>query len=222
MVGRRPAKALSPSEDELRVTDVKDGPAMSTRLQQPQTIALFLETPVPPSTELPPINKSVILLFLKFYNPKTQTLRVRAAPTLAPPDWHLPCRWLRVSVILMRPCGPWWMLASLATLALVFQVSRLSTSVWVQYIGRIFATKTQRFVDLMPLLLKRAGLPEGTKLCIYEEIKFDPSVMVDLQTPSHSLANAQLEDGDILCLQEEPTEVRPADFDLIHLLFWIS
>lgn len=80
---RRPAKALLPSEDELRVTDVKDGPAISTRLQQPQTIALFLETPVPPSTELPPINKSIILLFLKFYEPKTQTLRVRA-PVLAP------------------------------------------------------------------------------------------------------------------------------------------
>ncbi|CAL8466972.1 g6508 [Coccomyxa elongata] len=163
----RPAKALSPSEDELRVTDVKDGPAMSTRLQQPQTIALFLETPVPPSTELPPINKSVILLFLKFYDPKTQTLR---------------------------------------------------------YIGRIFATKTQRFVDLMPLLLKRAGLPEGTKLCIYEEIKFDPSVMVDLQTPSHSLANAQLEDGDILCLQEEPSEDELEELPyptVKHYLSWV-
>jgi hypothetical protein len=79
--------------------------------------------------------------------------------------------------------------------------------VQLQYIGRIFASKTQRFMDLYPLLLKRAGLPEGTKLSIYEEIKFDPTVMVDLQNPSHSLANAQLEDGDILCLQEQPSEV---------------
>lgn len=67
--------------------------------------------------------------------------------------------------------------------------------------------KTQRFADLYPLLLKRAELPEDTKLAIYEEIKFDPTVMVELQNPNHSLANAQLEDGDILCLQEQPREV---------------
>lgn len=119
----------------------------------------------------------------------------------------------------MRPCGPRWMLACSLILAVSFQYFSLSTSLWPQYIGRIFATKTQRFVELMPLLLKRAGLPEGTKLSIYEEIKFDPSVMVDLQNPQHSLANAQLEDGDILCLQEEPSEVRPAAACLAHLLF---
>lgn len=78
----------------------------------------------------------------------------------------------------------------------------------LQYIGRIFANKSQRFVDLYPLLLKRAELPEGTKLSIFEEIKFDPTVMVELQNPSHSLANAQLEDGDILCIQEQPSEVK--------------
>ena len=82
-----------------------------------------------------------------------------------------------------------------------------SSFVPLQYIGRIFASKAQRFADLYALLLKRAGLPEGTKLSIYEEIKFDPTVMVDLQNPSNSLANAQLEDGDILCLQEQPIEV---------------
>ena len=77
----------------------------------------------------------------------------------------------------------------------------------LQYVGRIFVLKTQRFADLYPLLLKRAELPEDTKLAIYEEIKFDPTVMVELQNPNHSLANAQLEDGDILCLQEQPREV---------------
>ncbi|EIE26652.1 cysteine proteinase [Coccomyxa subellipsoidea C-169] len=144
----RPARALQPSEDEARVTDLKDSP-VNNRLQQPQTIALFLETAIGPAKELPPINKNMILLFLKLYKPKTQTLR---------------------------------------------------------YVGRIFVLKTQRFADLYPLLLKRAELPEDTKLAIYEEIKFDPTVMVELQNPNHSLANAQLEDGDILCLQEQPRE----------------
>lgn len=77
----------------------------------------------------------------------------------------------------------------------------------MQYIGRIFATKTMRYSDLMPLLLKRAELPDGTRLAVYEEIKFEPSVMVELQNPAHTLAAAQLEDGDILCLQQEPSEV---------------
>lgn len=66
----------------MRVTDVKDSPGLSSRLQQPQTIALFLETPVAPATELPPINKTFILLFLKFYNPKTQSLQVSAGSAL--------------------------------------------------------------------------------------------------------------------------------------------
>ena len=66
----------------MRVTDVKDGPTLSSRLQQPQTIALFLETPVAPAKELPAINKTCILLFLKFYDPKTQSLRVSAGSAL--------------------------------------------------------------------------------------------------------------------------------------------
>ena len=74
----RPARALQPSEDEARVTDLKDSP-VNNRLQQPQTIALFLETAIGPAKELPPINKNMILLFLKLYKPKTQTLRVSDA-----------------------------------------------------------------------------------------------------------------------------------------------
>ncbi len=83
----------------------------------------------------------------------------------------------------------------------------VSAACAVQYIGRIFATKMTRFSDLMPLLLKRAELPEGTRLAIYEEIKFEPTVMVELQSPLQTLAAGQLEDGDILCLQQEPSEV---------------
>ena len=122
----------------------------------------------------------------------------------------------------MMPCGPQWMQACIATLALNSQVPSLSFSLWLQYIGRIFALKMQRFAELMPLLLKRAGLPDGTKLSIYEEIKFDPSVMVDLQNPQHTLANAQLEDGDILCLQEEPSEVCPAYSPPHSSASWVS
>jgi ubiquitin carboxyl-terminal hydrolase 7 len=77
-----------------------------------------------------------------------------------------------------------------------------------QYAGRIFASKVQRYQDLVPLLLQRTGLPPGTPLLVYEEVKFEPQLMCDLQTMSHTLAQAQLEDGDILCVQAEPAEVR--------------
>lgn len=68
------------------MTDIKDSPGLSSRLQQPQTIALFLETPMGPSKELFSINKTFILLFLKFYNPKNQSLHVSAVSQLCQYD----------------------------------------------------------------------------------------------------------------------------------------
>jgi hypothetical protein len=43
---------------------------------------------------------------------------------------------------------------------------------------------------------------------VYEEVKFEPQLMCDEQELSATLASAQLEDGDILCLQAAPTPVR--------------
>lgn len=41
----------------------------------------------------------------------------------------------------------------------------------------------------------------------YEEVKFEPSVMVDRLTPTMTLAAAQLEDGDILVFQRAVPQV---------------
>ncbi len=56
--------------------------------------------------------------------------------------------------------------------------------------------------DLFPVLCSLAGMPTTTPLEAYEEIKFEPSVMVE-RIPNASLlaTQAQLEDGDIVCFQ---------------------
>lgn len=61
----------------------------------------------------------------------------------------------------------------------------------------------------------RASMPPHTHLPhpaaplqVYEEVKFEPSVMVDPLAPSVTLAGAQLEDGDILVFQRQLSQVR--------------
>lgn len=73
--------------------------------------------------------------------------------------------------------------------------------------GHILAPKHTTFGDLTPLLRRRAELPEEAELDVYEEIKFEPSVMVQRQRAQDTLSNAQLEHGDILCVQEAVSAV---------------
>ncbi len=61
--------------------------------------------------------------------------------------------------------------------------------------------------ELYPLLRKLGGLGEGEALEVYEEVKFEPSVMVDKLGPGITLASAQLEDGDILVFQQALPQV---------------
>ena len=77
----------------------------------------------------------------------------------------------------------------------------------LQFVGHILAPKSSTFGDLMPLLRRRAGLPDGAELSIYEEIKFEPTVMCQPQRPQDTLMNGQLEHGDILCIQEAVSPV---------------
>ena len=77
----------------------------------------------------------------------------------------------------------------------------------MQFVGHILAPKSSTFGDLAPLLRRRAGLPVDTELSIYEEIKFEPTVMCQPQRPQDTLMNGQLEHGDILCIQETVSPV---------------
>lgn len=77
----------------------------------------------------------------------------------------------------------------------------------MQYVGRVFAPKAVRLQDIERLLCQRAGFEPNTPLLVFEEIKFEPQVMCEQLNPAQTLANQQLEDGDILCYQEQPTDV---------------
>lgn len=61
--------------------------------------------------------------------------------------------------------------------------------------------------ELYPLLRKLGGLGEGEAVEAYEEVKFEPAVMVDKLTPTKTLAMLQLEDGDILVFQRTLPQV---------------
>ena len=71
-----------------------------------------------------------------------------------------------------------------------------------------FALSPPRPQDLGPMLRKLGGLGESELLEVYEEVKFEPSVMVDRLPPNTTLAQAQLEDGDILVFQRQLSNVR--------------
>jgi ICP0-binding domain of Ubiquitin-specific protease 7 len=59
-----------------------------------------------------------------------------------------------------------------------------------------------------PLLKARAGIPEDEEIEVYEEIKFEPTVMCDVLERGSTLQQLQLEDGDILVLQRVVPTVR--------------
>lgn len=61
--------------------------------------------------------------------------------------------------------------------------------------------------ELAPLLHTLGGLGEGEPVDVYEEVKFEPAVMVDRLSPTSTLAACQLEDGDILVFQRQLSQV---------------
>lgn len=72
--------------------------------------------------------------------------------------------------------------------------------------------------DLYGNLCRAANLPEGTDLECYEEIKFDPTVMIEQINPSSVLhATAQLEDGDIICFQRAVAQEEEAQYKHPHV-----
>ncbi|KAI9647182.1 ubiquitin-specific protease ubp15 [Ciborinia camelliae] len=65
--------------------------------------------------------------------------------------------------------------------------------------GHVYISSQRRVEELAPIILKRMGWPEDTKLKLYEEIKPD---MIDAMKVKISLKAAELQDGDIVCFQK--------------------
>ncbi|PSC73213.1 ubiquitin carboxyl-terminal hydrolase 12 [Micractinium conductrix] len=73
----------------------------------------------------------------------------------------------------------------------------------LKYAGRAIVAKDTKVKELFEDLRKRGGLESKAALEVYEEIKFEPNVMVEKMTATQSLAAQQLEDGDILVFQQQ-------------------
>jgi ubiquitin carboxyl-terminal hydrolase 7 len=75
----------------------------------------------------------------------------------------------------------------------------------LEYAGKALVSPTTPFGKLHPILRKRAGLPADEEIEVYEEVKFDPTVIVELTKPDTTLASSKLENGDILIVQSATT-----------------
>mmetsp|Transcript_35695 Transcript_35695/g.79387 ORF Transcript_35695/g.79387 Transcript_35695/m.79387 type:complete len:1131 (+) Transcript_35695:131-3523(+) len=154
----RPSRPLTPQEEDSIVLELREhreqgAPATKHAIMD---LKLFLEVPIThskerlrweydPSKELLARAKHDILVFFKFYDPKTEELR---------------------------------------------------------HVGRAYLHKNTKLLEVMVSLNKTIGLPEATELEYFEEIKYEPSVMVDRIDKKQSLGpGAQIEDGDIIIVQ---------------------
>lgn len=144
----RPVKALREEEEASHVvTDLREyREQLPVSKRSLMDIVLFLEVPFPDKTvPLAPLSNRHIMLFLKFYEPMTESMT---------------------------------------------------------YVGRINALKSSRVADLFPQFAALAQLPPATDFEVYEEVKYEPNMMIPRLEEQQSLAEqAQLEDGDILVFQ---------------------
>lgn len=140
----RPSRVLLPAEEVMTVAQVRE--ATNAKNSTNMDLKVLLETPFPPGPErtLPVVPKGDILLFVKVYDPTTETLR---------------------------------------------------------YGGRLFASGNSRISDHRDAICAFAGLPRGSEVLYFEEIKFDPQIMCEAIDRRMTLSASQLEDGDIVCVQ---------------------
>ncbi len=76
----------------------------------------------------------------------------------------------------------------------------------IYYMGHMYVSITTRLSNIVPELVKRANLPAGTTLSIYEEIKPNMLEKVeDLDKPLEHVLE-ELMDGDILVFQKKTAD----------------
>ncbi|KAJ3669934.1 hypothetical protein LUZ60_010258 [Juncus effusus] len=72
----------------------------------------------------------------------------------------------------------------------------------LRYVGRAFVKGSGKPADILPKLNKMAGFPVDEEIDLYEEIKFEPTVMCEHIDKRILFRSCQLEDGDIVCFQK--------------------
>ncbi|GER45747.1 ubiquitin carboxyl-terminal hydrolase [Striga asiatica] len=77
----------------------------------------------------------------------------------------------------------------------------------LRYVGRLFVKSSGKPIDIITKLNELAGFAPDEEIDIFEEIKFEPSVMCERLNKSASFKFSQIEDGDIICFQKRlPSE----------------
>ncbi|KAK8941776.1 Ubiquitin carboxyl-terminal hydrolase 13 [Platanthera guangdongensis] len=72
----------------------------------------------------------------------------------------------------------------------------------LRYVGRLFVRALGKPAEILTKLNEMAGFSPNEDLELYEEIKFEPTVMCEHIDMRLSFKSSQLEDGDIICYQK--------------------
>ncbi|OIT07219.1 ubiquitin carboxyl-terminal hydrolase 13 [Nicotiana attenuata] len=75
----------------------------------------------------------------------------------------------------------------------------------LRYIGRLFVKSSSKPTDILGKLNELAGFAPDQEIELFEEIKFEPSVMCERLDKKASFRFSQIEDGDIICFQKKPS-----------------
>ncbi|KAF5737381.1 hypothetical protein HS088_TW13G00261 [Tripterygium wilfordii] len=95
----------------------------------------------------------------------------------------------------------------------------------LRYVGRLFVKSTGKPIEILSKLNQMAGFAPDEEIELYEEIKFEPTVMCEHIDKKTSFRLCQIEDGDIICFQkltplESETEFRypdvPSFLEYVH------
>ncbi|GBG84805.1 hypothetical protein CBR_g39181 [Chara braunii] len=72
----------------------------------------------------------------------------------------------------------------------------------LRYVGRMFVRWQSRPFDVKQRITDMVGFAANEEVALYEEIKFDPTVMCEPVDKKATFKASQLEDGDIICVQK--------------------
>ncbi|KAK6131638.1 hypothetical protein DH2020_034652 [Rehmannia glutinosa] len=72
----------------------------------------------------------------------------------------------------------------------------------LRYVGRLFVKSSGKPIEILAKLNEMAGFAPDEEIELFEEIKFEPSVMCEPLDRRSSFRLSQLEDGDIVCFQK--------------------
>ncbi|CAA2983781.1 ubiquitin carboxyl-terminal hydrolase 12-like isoform X2 [Olea europaea subsp. europaea] len=74
----------------------------------------------------------------------------------------------------------------------------------LRYVGRFFVKSSSKPIEILTKLNELAGFASDEEIELFEEIKFEPSVMCERLDIRASFRFSQIEDGDIICFQKRP------------------